>query len=79
MAAQNVKKMTHSPTRYAVSMMRTWPLTYHLFIPPAIEKVILEMTNLEGFQKYGDSWKSTDEIDLHAFIGLPIIAGVYRS
>ena len=31
------------------------------------------MTNLKGFKKYGDSWKSIDEINLHAFIGLPVL------
>ncbi|XP_060791674.1 piggyBac transposable element-derived protein 4 isoform X2 [Neoarius graeffei] len=45
----------------------------------AIEKIILEMTNLEGFRKYGDSWKRMDETDLHAYLGLLILAGVYRS
>lgn len=37
------------------------------------------MTNLEGYQKYGDSWKRMDETDLHAHIGLLILADVYRS
>ncbi|XP_061899654.1 piggyBac transposable element-derived protein 4-like [Entelurus aequoreus] len=37
------------------------------------------MTNLEGFRKYGDSWKKMDETDLQAYLGLLILAGVYRS
>jgi hypothetical protein len=28
---------------------------------------------------YGDNWKRLDEIDLRAYIGLLILAGVYRS
>uniref|UniRef100_A0A3B4APE2 PiggyBac transposable element-derived protein domain-containing protein n=1 Tax=Periophthalmus magnuspinnatus TaxID=409849 RepID=A0A3B4APE2_9GOBI len=48
-------------------------------ILPAIEKIILEMTNLEGFLKYGDSWKKMDETDLRTYLGLLILAGVYRS
>ncbi|KAJ8398088.1 hypothetical protein AAFF_G00431650 [Aldrovandia affinis] len=79
MAEQNVMKMTPGPTRYAVSHAHDIASTFYLFITPAIEKIILEMTNLEGFRKYGDSWKRMDETDLHAYIGLLILAGVYRS
>ncbi|KAJ8393710.1 hypothetical protein AAFF_G00057630 [Aldrovandia affinis] len=79
MAEQNVMKMTPGPTRYAISHAHDIASTFYLFITPAIEKIILEMTNLEGFRKYGDSWKRMDETDLHAYIGLLILAGVYRS
>lgn len=37
------------------------------------------MTNLDWFRKYGDSWKKTDETDLHAYLGLLVLAGVCRS
>ncbi|XP_060766902.1 piggyBac transposable element-derived protein 4-like [Neoarius graeffei] len=78
-AEQNIIRMTPGPTRYAVSNTHDLVSTFHLFITPAIEKIILEMTNLEGFRKYGDSWKRMDETDLHAYLGLLILAGVYRS
>ncbi|XP_022609640.1 piggyBac transposable element-derived protein 4-like, partial [Seriola dumerili] len=78
-AEQNVIKMTPGPTRYAVSHAHDIVSTFYLFITPAIEKIILEMTNLEGFCKYGDSWKKMDETDLQAYLGLLILAGVYRS
>ncbi|TKS65943.1 PiggyBac transposable element-derived protein 4 [Collichthys lucidus] len=78
-AEQNVIKMTPGPTRYAVSHAHDIVSTFYLFITPAIEKIILEMTNLEGFRKYGDSWKKMDETDLQAYLGLLILAGVYRS
>lgn len=42
-------------------------------------KIIPEMKHLRGLKKYWGSWKSIDEINLHAFIGLLILAGVYRS
>ncbi|XP_028260881.1 piggyBac transposable element-derived protein 4-like [Parambassis ranga] len=78
-AEQNVIKMTPGPTRYAVSHAHDIVSTFYLFITPAIEKIILEMTNLEGFRKNGDSWKKMDETDLRAYLGLLILAGVYRS
>ena len=46
---------------------------------PSVEKDILEMTNLEGSHVYVDSWKDVDVTDLHAYIGLLILAGVYKS
>lgn len=54
-------------------------LTLYLFITQAIEKIILEMTNLEGFHKYGVSWKKMDETDQHAYWGLLILADACRS
>lgn len=78
-AEQNVMKMKPGPTRYGVSHACDIVSTFYLFITPAIEKIILEMTNLEGVRKYGDSWKKMDETDLQAYLGLLILAGVYRS
>ncbi|XP_051566192.1 uncharacterized protein LOC127447964 isoform X1 [Myxocyprinus asiaticus] len=79
MAEQNVIRMTPGPTGHAVAHAQDIASTFYMFITPAIEKIILEMTNLEGFRKYGDNWKRMDEIDLRAYIGLLILAGVYRS
>jgi hypothetical protein len=68
--------MTPGPTRHAVSQDIT--STFYMFITPAIEKIILELTNLEGVRKYGDNWKGVDENDVHAYIGQLILVGVYR-
>ncbi|KAL6100943.1 uncharacterized protein ACO6RY_07977 [Pungitius sinensis] len=53
--------------------------TFRLFVTPAIEDIVLEMTNLEGRRRYGDDWKGMDRVDLRAYVGLLILAGVYRS
>lgn len=37
------------------------------------------MTNLEGKRVYGDNWKDLDVVDLEAYIGLLILAEVYKS
>lgn len=71
--------MTRGPTTYAVSHARDMALTFSLFITPAIPRIILDMTNLEGVRKNGDGWQAMDGTDLHAYIGLLILAGVYRS
>ena len=53
--------------------------TFRLFITPTVENIILEMTNREGHRKYGGEWRGMDETDLRAYVGLLILAGVYRS
>ncbi|XP_053296890.1 piggyBac transposable element-derived protein 4-like [Pleuronectes platessa] len=53
--------------------------TFSLFITPMVEDIILENTNREGRRKYGDEWREMYEVDLLAYIGLLILAGVYRS
>ena len=62
-------------SRSAVSHVEDISPVHHT----SYQKIILEETHFEGFKNYGDSWKSMDEVDLHAFIGLLILAGVYRS
>lgn len=48
-------EMTPGPTTYVVSHAHDMASTFYLFIIPAIENIILDMTNMEGFLKYGDS------------------------
>ncbi|XP_047197199.1 piggyBac transposable element-derived protein 4-like [Hippoglossus stenolepis] len=67
------------PTTHATSRTRDLASTFCLFVTPTVENIILEMTNREGRRKYGDDWKGMDETDLHAYVGLLILAGVYRS
>ncbi|KAL4007576.1 hypothetical protein ACER0C_001428 [Sarotherodon galilaeus] len=43
------------------------------------ERIILDMTNLEGRRVFQEKWKPLDQTDLHAYIGILILAGVYRS
>ncbi|XP_039550046.1 piggyBac transposable element-derived protein 4-like, partial [Pimephales promelas] len=79
LSAANVIKMVPGPTRYAVSHVQDIKSAFDLFITPSIEKDVLEMTNLEGKRVYGDDWKDFDVTDLQAYIGLLILAGVYKS
>lgn len=59
---------TPGPTAYAVTHTRDIASTFHQFVTPAIERIILEITNLH-----------MDATDLCAYVGLLILAGVYRS
>ena len=79
LSAANVIKMVPGPTRYAVSYVQDIQSAFELFMTPSIEKTILQMTNLEGRRVYGDEWKDYDVTHLQAYIGLLILAGVYKS
>ncbi|XP_067253523.1 piggyBac transposable element-derived protein 4-like [Chanodichthys erythropterus] len=78
-AHQNVIKMTPGPTRFACSNAEDIKSTFELFFPDDIKKNLIEMTNLEGKRVFNEAWKNLDWIDLQAYFGLLILAGVYRS
>ncbi|XP_029699299.1 uncharacterized protein [Takifugu rubripes] len=79
LSSSNVIKMTPGPTRFAVTRVDDIISTFQLFISPPIEKIILEMTNLEGRRVFQEKWKPLDQTDLHAYIGILVLAGMYRS
>lgn len=65
--------MTPGPTTFVVSDASAIASTFYLFITIAIEKNILDLTNLEVFPNHEDNWKRIDETDLHVYIGLLIL------
>ncbi|CAJ1064647.1 uncharacterized protein LOC127447964 isoform X1 [Xyrichtys novacula] len=67
------------PTEYSLVHARDIASAFFMFVTPSIERIILEMTNLEGRRKIGDGWKRMDAVDLRAYMGLLLLAGVYRS
>ncbi|XP_064814049.1 piggyBac transposable element-derived protein 4-like [Oncorhynchus masou masou] len=71
--------VTPGPTAYAESRAIDIASSFRLFVTPAIERIIVDMTNLQGVRKYGDGWRPMDSTDLRAYVGLLILAGVYRS
>nr|XP_046255654.1 piggyBac transposable element-derived protein 4-like [Scatophagus argus] len=79
LSSSNVIKMTPGPTRFAVTRVDDIQSAFQLFISPPIEKIILEMTNLEGKRVFQEKWKPLDQTDLHAYLGILLLAGVYRS
>lgn len=68
------------PTAYVVSNAQDILSMFYLFLTPEMDKIILEETNREGLRRYRrERWRGMDEVDLHAYVGLLILAGVYRS
>nr|XP_046210847.1 piggyBac transposable element-derived protein 4-like [Oncorhynchus gorbuscha] len=70
---------TPGPTAYAATQACDIASAFHLFDTPAIERIIVEMTNLHWARKYGDGCRPMDATDLRAYLGLLILAGVSRS
>ncbi|XP_046872053.1 piggyBac transposable element-derived protein 4-like, partial [Hypomesus transpacificus] len=73
------ERTPRGPTAYAVSHALDIVSAFLLFVTPQIETVILDETNREGYLKRGEEWKAMDASDLRAYIGLLILAGVYKS
>ncbi|KAM4036366.1 LOW QUALITY PROTEIN: piggyBac transposable element-derived protein 4-like [Anomaloglossus baeobatrachus] len=79
MSSKDVIKGTPGPTRYAISRIDDIQSAFKLFINITIQNIIIQMSNIEGQQVYGEKWKTLDLTALNAFIGLLLLAGVYRS
>uniref|UniRef100_A0A1A7Y6J1 PiggyBac transposable element-derived protein domain-containing protein n=1 Tax=Iconisemion striatum TaxID=60296 RepID=A0A1A7Y6J1_9TELE len=65
-------------TRFAVSQIQTLEDSFDFFLTRSILDIIIRHTNTEGRRK-NKSWVDTDIVELRAFLGLLILAGVYRS
>ena len=50
-----------------------------LFIPDTIQIIILDCANLDGMCVFEERWKEMDQTHLHAYFGVLILAGVFRS
>ena len=70
---------SHGPTAYARSRISDIKSTFELFLPKPIEQIVLNMTNKEGPRVYGRKWKRINGVDLQAYVGMLILAGLYRS
>ncbi|XP_077128955.1 26S proteasome non-ATPase regulatory subunit 14 isoform X1 [Ranitomeya variabilis] len=79
LSSENIIKATPGPTRYATSRISDIGSAFALFLNMTILNIIIQMTNIEGQVVYGDKWKTLDVTALNAYIGLLLLAGVYKS
>lgn len=77
--AEEIIRKTPGPTRYACSRAEDIKSTFELYFPSSIQNILVRMTNLEGRREFGDQWTDIDWIAMEAFIGLLILAGVFKS
>lgn len=77
--ASNIIKSTPGVTRYAVSRISDVKCSFEAVFHTALQNEIIEMTNIEGQRVYGEQWTDIDGSVFHAYLGLLLLAGVYRS
>lgn len=76
---RNVMRNPSGPTRQALRHADSIQSCFELFLNQPLINLILEWTNKEGRLVFGeDKWEDADEIEIKCFIGLLILAGVYR-
>lgn len=78
--AENILRVKPGSTQYAISRVDADPISaFRLFISNDILSEIVNMTNKEGRNIYGESWIEVDRITIEAYIGLIMLAGVYNA
>lgn len=65
-------------TRYAMSRIENIQDSFDFFLTEEILNIIVRHTNAEGRRKHAN-WTEVDMVELRAFFGLLILAGVHRS
>ena len=70
--------ITPGPTLYAVAHISNMRSAFDLLITEEIIQLLCTNTNLHGRQRCED-WRDVDEVEMRAYIGILILAGVYRS
>lgn len=66
-------------TRYSASRISDQLSAFGLVFPDSLQKIIIECTNKEGQRVLDSQWKIMDLVELDAYIGLLILAGVHKS
>lgn len=70
--------VTPGPTHYAVVRVDTIMSAFDLFLTTDMIELIVAMTNLNG-RRSQKNWTDVDSTELRAYVGLLILAGVFRS
>ena len=78
-AAANVMHSNPGPTRYALRNVDTPASALGLFLREPLLIEIMKWTNKEGEAVFGDNWKILEHEELLCYIGLLLLAGVYKA
>lgn len=67
-------------TRYSSSRITEVEMSsFELYFPPPLIHIILNYTNIDDKRVFDKEWTDIDSTELFAFIGLLLLAGVFRS
>lgn len=70
--------LTPGPTPYAIARISSPVSAFDLLFAEDLMQLIQHFTNLQGKRSIKD-WKDVEEEELRAYMGLLILAGLYRS
>lgn len=74
--AENTIQTVPGPTRIAVNCVTD---IFELVMPNSIQKIIIKITYLEGWCVLWEKWKELDKMHLHTYLGVLILAEIYKS
>ncbi|XP_048855477.1 uncharacterized protein LOC125726490 [Brienomyrus brachyistius] len=77
--ARHILRTPPGPTRQCVSQAGDIISAFKAFLPRSIESIVVSMTNIEGRKRFTSSWVDMTTVELDAFIGVCILAGVFKS
>lgn len=75
---ENIISLRPGATRYAKSRVSDIKSAFMLFFPTNIQNIILKHSNDYAAKKYGENYIEITSDMLEAYIGVLILAGVYR-
>ena len=77
--AANIIRNTPGVTRYATSRINDIKSSFQAAFPDSVQNIIINMTNKEGNRVFREQWKYINNTIFEAYLGLLLLAGVYRS
>lgn len=78
-SAANVMHYNPGPTRYSIRNVDSPSSAFRLFMRDNVLDEIQRWTNKEGLLVFGNNWKELQRKDLLCYIGLLLLAGVYKA
>lgn len=75
----NVIKTAPGVTRYSTSRIKDVQSAFEIVFNSTIQNEIIRMTNAEGEKVFKEKWKTLDVTSFQAYVGLLLLAGVYKS
>lgn len=79
LSAENIIKTVPGPSRMTVTRVTDITSDFELVMPNSIQKIIFEMTNLEGRRVLGGEVERAGQIAFACIFGVLVLAGAYKS
>lgn len=77
--ARNIMRVRPGPTRHAARNIDSIESSFNLFMTTTVINIVIKWTNKEGRLVHGNDWKDVDATELKCFVGLLLLAGVFKA